>query len=68
MSRESRAAKKQEKFEKAKIASEQAANKDQAAKEELAAKVNQKGGAGRLTKAERKLAERMGEGEGQKNS
>lgn len=68
MSRESRAAKKQEKFEKAKIASEQAANKDQAAKEALAAKVNQKGGAGRLTKAECKLAERMGEGEGQKNS
>lgn len=51
-------------FARAKAAAERAAARDADTKAALAAKVNQKGGAGRLTRAERKLAERMGEGEG----
>lgn len=57
---------KDEKYEKAKEAAAKAAAADQAAKEALVEKVNQKGGAGKLTKDELKLAKRMGEGEGQK--
>lgn len=64
----SREAKRQEKYEKAKAAAEKASAKDQAAKDALVAKVNQKGGAGKLTKKELDLAKRMGEGEGKGNN
>lgn len=57
---------KEEKYQEKKAASERAAAKDQAAKEALVEKVNQKGGAGKLSKKELDLAKRMGEGEGQK--
>lgn len=63
MSKADREAKRQEKFERAKIATNKAAEKDRAAKEALEKKVNQKGGAGKLTRAEIKLAKRTGEGE-----
>lgn len=60
--------KEQEKFEKAKDATAKAAAADQAAKDALVAKVNQKGGAGKLSKKELDLAKRMGEGEGKGNN
>lgn len=59
---------KQEKYEAKKAAAEKAAAADQAAKDALVAKVNQKGGAGKLTKKELDLAKRMGEGEGKNNN
>ena len=58
---------KQEKYDARKAAADKAAEKDKAAKEALVEKVNQKGGAGKLTKEELKLAERMAPGEGEKN-
>lgn len=54
------------KYQEAKAKTQQAAAKDQAAKEALVEKMNQKGGAGKLTKKELDLAKRMGEGEGKK--
>lgn len=59
---------KQEKYEAKKAATAKAAAKDDAAKDALVAKVNQKGGAGKLTKEERKLADRMAPGEGKNNN
>jgi hypothetical protein len=48
----------QDKYERRKAASEKAAKKDRADKTALAKKVNQKGGAGKLSRAEIKLAKR----------
>lgn len=59
---------KQEKYDAKKAAAEKAAAADQTAKDALVAKVNQKGGAGKLTKKELDLAKRMGEGEGKNNN
>lgn len=56
------------KVEEAKDRTAKAVAKDQAAKDALVAKVNQKGGAGKLTKKELDLAKRMGEGEGKNNN
>jgi hypothetical protein len=61
-----RADNRQEKYDKKKAAAEVAAAKDKAAKEALQEKMAVKGGAGKLSKEELKLAKRMGEGEGQK--
>lgn len=56
----------QEKYDAKKAAAAKAAKKDQEDKEALVEKMNQKGGAGKLSRAEIKLAKRMGDGEGQK--
>lgn len=56
------------KVEEAKGRAAKAVAKDQAAKDALVEKVNQKGGAGKLTKKELDLAKRMGEGEGKNNN
>lgn len=53
-------------YDEKKAAAEKAAKKDKEAKEALVEKVNQPGGAGKLTRKEIKLARRMGDGEGKK--
>lgn len=52
-------------YQKRLAASQKAAAQDEAAKKALVKKVNQKGGAGRLSRQEIARAKRMGEGEGQ---
>ena len=64
----SRSEKRQAKYNKKKEATQKAADKDKADKEALAEKMAQKGGAGKLTRAEIKLAKRTGEVEGQKKT
>ena len=59
-----RKAREQEKFERAKIATQKAAQKDKADKDALVQKMK---GGGKLTKEELKLAKRMDEGEGKDN-
>ena len=53
-------------YEEKKAAAAKAAEKDQKAKEALVEKVNQPGGAGKLSRKDIKLARRMGDGEGKK--
>jgi hypothetical protein len=55
---------KQERFARRKAATAKAAEKDAADKKALVAKVNQPGGAGKLSKKDLKLARRMEQGEG----
>lgn len=63
----SRASKRQEKYEKAKIDTKKAAEQDQEQKDALIKKMQQKGGAGKLSKKELELTKRIGEGEGKGN-
>lgn len=56
----------QEKFDRRKAAAEKAAEKDKQDKADLVKKVNQRGGAGKLSRKEIALARRMEEGEGSK--
>lgn len=55
----------QAKYERRVAATQEAASRDDDAKQALMKKMNKKGGAGRLTSAEIRLARRMGLGEGQ---
>jgi hypothetical protein len=54
---------KQARYEERKAAAARAAEADEAAMKALHKKLNQKGGAGKLTREELKLARRMGEGQ-----
>lgn len=51
----------QKRYDRRKAAAEKAAEKDEADKEALTAKVNQPGGAGKLSRKDIKLARRMTE-------